>query len=317
MSRIRSVHPGFFKDERLVPCSAFARLLFIGLGVEADDKGIFEWKPITLKMAVFPGDNVDVAALLDELVAADAVMQFEHNDRTYGAIRNFRKYQKPKTPNDVYPMPDYVAEYVAIPQKAETNGGDGPSFPQNVENRFQMEDGGGRMEDEDTTEPPVLVAEAQEARDLFDDVWGVFPQNPTSIRAEARKRFDSLKAKDQTNLHAAAQRYARWFGEDCANRKRTIDAGVRYVPHLATWIETEAWKQADALPIKAESQQPVVPVTKLDRERDRDLWLACERVMGKKAPTSNNEWWFKDALIADARHQLESLTLVKDGESQH
>ena len=32
MSRIRSVHPGFFKDERLVSTSMAARMLFIGLG---------------------------------------------------------------------------------------------------------------------------------------------------------------------------------------------------------------------------------------------------------------------------------------------
>lgn len=309
MSRIRSVHPGFFKDERLVPCSAFARLLFIGLGVESDDKGIFEWKPVTLKMTVFPGDNVDVAALLEELIAADAIMQFEHNDRAYGAIRNFRKYQKPKTPNSVHPMPDYVADYVAFPKSGENTDSDRRAFPRNGEKSPQMEDGGGRVEDEDTSSPPVLVAEAQGARDLFDDVWDVFPQNPTSIRGEARKRFDALPAKDQVKAHEAAQRYARWFAEDCINRKRTVDAGLRYVPHLATWIETGAWRQADALPIKAESQQPVIPVTKLDRERDRDLWLACEKVMGKKAPTSNNEWWFKDAVIAEARQQA--------GESVH
>jgi hypothetical protein len=50
MSRIRSLHPGFFTDERLVTTSLEARLLFLGLGIEADDKGIFEWKPVTLKM---------------------------------------------------------------------------------------------------------------------------------------------------------------------------------------------------------------------------------------------------------------------------
>src|SRR5690606_34184708 len=106
MSRIRSVHPGFFTDENLVPCSAFARLLYIGLGVEADDKGIFECKLLQLKMKVFPGDNVDVVALLAELVEAGNVRQFEVAGKAYGAIRNFRKYQKPKTPNDVHPMPD-------------------------------------------------------------------------------------------------------------------------------------------------------------------------------------------------------------------
>src|SRR5690349_11963152 len=109
MSRIRSVHPGFFRDEDLVACSAFARLLYIGLGIEADDKGIFEWKPVQLKMTLFPADAVDVAQLLAELVAAGNVKRFEVGGRAFGAIRNFRKYQRPKTPNNVHPMPDDIA----------------------------------------------------------------------------------------------------------------------------------------------------------------------------------------------------------------
>jgi hypothetical protein len=144
MSRIRSVHPGFFKDERLVPCSPFARLLFIGLGVEADDKGIFEWKPVTLKMSIFPGDNVDVAALLAELVEADSIRRFEVAGRAYGAIRNFRKFQKPKTPNSVHPMPNDIAEYVAFPRNGEMHADEPEPIPPKGENARQMEDGGGK-----------------------------------------------------------------------------------------------------------------------------------------------------------------------------
>lgn len=147
MSRIRSVHPGFFRDDRLVPCSAFARLLFIGLGVEADDKGIFEWKPVTIKMSVFPGDNVDVGELLAELVDADAIRQFEAGGKHYGAIRNFRKYQKPKTPNDVHPMADGVAEYVSLPPKGENDPVEQKAFPPKGEKSFQMEEGGGKKEE--------------------------------------------------------------------------------------------------------------------------------------------------------------------------
>lgn len=156
MSRIRSVHPGFFKDDRLVPLSAFARLLFIGIGIEADDKGTFEWKPVTIKMSVFPGDNVDVLALLAELECADAIRRYEVDGRKYGAIRNFRRYQKPKTPNDVWPAPDEIRNYVGLAPIISKLGHDEPpafpqpppveppSFPQKGENEIQMEDGGGK-----------------------------------------------------------------------------------------------------------------------------------------------------------------------------
>lgn len=145
MSRIRSVHPGFFKDDRLVPCSAFARLLVIGLGVEADDKGIFEWKPITIKMNVFPGDSLDIEVLLGELLAAEAIRCYEIDGRKYGAIRNFRKHQRPKTPNSIHPITPEIADYVCLPptisEKTEIQR---PPFPQKGEIAPQMEDGGGK-----------------------------------------------------------------------------------------------------------------------------------------------------------------------------
>ena len=148
MSRIRSIHPGFFTDEDLVSVSMAARLLFLGLGVEADDKGIFEWKPLTIKMRVFPGDSIDVAPLLDELAAAGAVRQYEIDGRKFGAIRNFRRFQKPKTPNDIYPATAEILVFVGL--VSETAGDEvgsfpqkGETFPQKAEKSRQMEDGGG------------------------------------------------------------------------------------------------------------------------------------------------------------------------------
>lgn len=146
MSRIRSIHPGFFTDENLVAVSLAARLLFIGAGIEADDKGIFEWKPLTLKMRVFPADNVDVAELLEELVAANAVKRYEMGGRTYGAIRNFRRFQKPKTPNDIHPAFPEILAYVGL--ISETEAGKVEAFPPKGEKSFQMEDGGGKREEQ-------------------------------------------------------------------------------------------------------------------------------------------------------------------------
>src|SRR3546814_8031811 len=114
MARIRSIHLGFFTDERLVSTSIAARVLFLGLGLEADDKGIFEWKPVTLKMRIFPADNVDVDDLLDELVRGKVILPYELEGRKYGAIRNFRKHQRPKTPNDVHPATPEILNYVGL-----------------------------------------------------------------------------------------------------------------------------------------------------------------------------------------------------------
>ncbi|WP_066268970.1 hypothetical protein [Blastomonas sp. CCH3-A3] len=104
MSRIRSVHPGLWTDEQFVSLSPMARLLFIGIWNECDDKGSFIWSPIQLKMRLFAADNVDVASLLSELVAVGVVIQYEISGKSYGAVRNFCKFQRPKKPNDVYPQ---------------------------------------------------------------------------------------------------------------------------------------------------------------------------------------------------------------------
>lgn len=150
MSRIRSVHPGFFTDEDLVSVSMAARLLFIGIGVEADDKGIFVWKPLTIKMRVFPADNVDVASLLCELVEAGLIKHYAVDGKSYGAIKNFRKYQRPKTPNDIHPATEDIISFVGLDQpNSEKKEVKEAPFPPEGEKSSQMEDEGGRKEKDD------------------------------------------------------------------------------------------------------------------------------------------------------------------------
>jgi hypothetical protein len=142
MSRIRSVHPGLFTDESFMSASAHARLLMIGLWVEAWDDGVFEWKSLTLKAKLFPVDNVDVGALLAELTALNVVRQFHAGGKTFGAIRNFRKFQRPKKPNSSKVLPadlePYVGELETTPELVPNHS------PTGGENPPQMEDGGGR-----------------------------------------------------------------------------------------------------------------------------------------------------------------------------
>jgi hypothetical protein len=145
MARIRSVHPGLFTDEAFVSCGALARLLLIGLWTEADDQGVFEWKPITLKMRILPVDNVDVDALLDELSVLNVVRSYEHDGRKYGAIRNFRKYQRPKKPNSVHFIPPEFRTYVGLSApSSEPEPVKETPVPKKSEIAPQMEDGGGR-----------------------------------------------------------------------------------------------------------------------------------------------------------------------------
>lgn len=148
MSRIRSIHPGLWTDVDFVGLSAFARLLFVGLWNECDDKGIFVWSPLQLKMRVLPADNVDAAALLDEIEAAGSVKKYEIGGKLYGAVRNFAKFQRPKKPNNIHPASPQIlafaghnSEPVAFEDEAVEN-----QLPTGGEIAPQMEDGGGKEE---------------------------------------------------------------------------------------------------------------------------------------------------------------------------
>jgi hypothetical protein len=114
MARIRSLHPGLFTDERYMALSFPARELIKGIWCESDDQGVFEWKPLTLKAKIMPVDAVDVVALLEELAAGEFVSDFVYDGRRYGAVRNFRRFQRPKKPNAIHFLPIEWRTYVGL-----------------------------------------------------------------------------------------------------------------------------------------------------------------------------------------------------------
>lgn len=134
MARIRSVHPGLFTDEAFVQLDAQAQILLIGLWTQADDNGVFEWKPRTLKMRLLPATRVDVEAVLAKLERGDFIRRIEVGGRGFGLVRNFGRYQKPKKPSYVHPLPpearDYVVSRAPISPPVENpDGGEGEFDP--------------------------------------------------------------------------------------------------------------------------------------------------------------------------------------------
>lgn len=154
MARIRSIHPGIWTDEAFMKLSAYARLLFVGLWTEAFDDGVFDWKPLTLKARIFPVDAVDVEALLDELVGVGVIARVDDHERKPGAIRNFQKFQRPKKPNGSGMLTKKWVVFVGGSVPVTNQSGTG------TEEVAQMEDGGGRGEEEESSEPIGSGAEA-------------------------------------------------------------------------------------------------------------------------------------------------------------
>ncbi|MFC4169572.1 hypothetical protein [Teichococcus aestuarii] len=183
MSRIRSLHPGFYTDEavmQLTQEAPLAILLLQGLWNEADDRGVFEVKPLTLKAKILPVVDADVPAFLVLLERLNCIRRFTAEGRAYGAVRNFCRYQRPKKPQYRHPLPEPLHAYVAFagspapgaealaeeepppsggveraPTRSTPEEDRFPSASPPVENRFptggekppQREDGGGRREE--------------------------------------------------------------------------------------------------------------------------------------------------------------------------
>ena len=82
--RIRTIKPDFFSSPQVVACSPWARLLFIGLWLVADDHGWAAFDPGRCRLELFPADTVDVLAMAAELTDVGLVQP--HLDPTTGKV---------------------------------------------------------------------------------------------------------------------------------------------------------------------------------------------------------------------------------------
>jgi hypothetical protein len=93
MARIRTIKPEFFTSEDIVSLSPLSRLLYIACWCESDREGRFEWRPGTLKLRYFPGDQCDIDALASELLQRGLVVVYEVDRREYAEIPSFERHQ--------------------------------------------------------------------------------------------------------------------------------------------------------------------------------------------------------------------------------
>ena len=95
MARARNIKPGFFKNADLVETSFETRLLFVGLWTLADREGRLQDRPKQIKMELFPADNVDVDACLNELTQFDFIRRYVADGKKVIQIVSFSKHQIP------------------------------------------------------------------------------------------------------------------------------------------------------------------------------------------------------------------------------
>jgi len=213
MARIRSIHPGVTTDEDLAECSRDARLCFIYLGMEADDAGLFEWKPVRLKMRLFPADDIDMDQMLAELVSANKVARFEINGKPYGAIRNFAKFQRPKSPKYIVDRTPAINDYIGLAEKISTKSGNEEPSPDPVPPDDGKVSAEGRKvgREEGNSEADASGGQAAEipivdpAKQLFDT--GVAFMRKKGV---AEKQARSVIGKLRSRLNGSSEE-ALWF----------------------------------------------------------------------------------------------------------
>lgn len=187
MARIRSLHPGQWTDDDFVSCSAFARLLALGLRNEADDNGIFEWNPTKLKMRILPADNADVPALLAELEGTRQVLKYSAMGKQYGMIRSFTRFQRPKKPTFQYPIPSEP-----LPNGYELSKAYSSTSSEPVPNQYGNRDADGEKEEEKKTiSSSSSVQGATRA-----------PDPPPAARAASPPEFPPMDDERVAALHA-------------------------------------------------------------------------------------------------------------------
>jgi hypothetical protein len=89
MARNRTISPDFWTWEAVIDCAPMTRLLFIGLWNFADDHGVQPLRPRTIRMQVFPGDEIGndtVRAMIDELASRKLVRIYEVEGIEYLAV---------------------------------------------------------------------------------------------------------------------------------------------------------------------------------------------------------------------------------------
>lgn len=245
MARIRSIHPGIYTDEAWASVSVAARWLGMGICTEADDNGTFEWKPLQLKMRVFPVDNVNVADLLDELEAAGVVMRFAAEGRALGSLKNFCRFQRPRKPKAWFPTTDQSRQFAAVgappaadddneppavPQKSELATPEAPPVPPKSAKRPQMEDGGGRREEKISDANASSVANG-DGESGFEDLWKAYPHvRGRSSKPKALVAYRALSGDQRVGLSEAAKRYA--------GGGTLPQSGA---PALSKWLDDELW----------------------------------------------------------------------------
>lgn len=107
--RIRSLKPGFFKNEQLADLTPWHRILFAGLWCYADKEGRLRDRPKRIKVDVFPYDDVSMDVLLWDLTRAGLIRRYLVGSQPLIDIPTWHAHQRPRLDEAESELPEYAS----------------------------------------------------------------------------------------------------------------------------------------------------------------------------------------------------------------
>ena len=110
MARIRTVKPELAKHEGLFELEQATgypiRFVWAMLPSVCCREGRFKWRPRMIKSDILPYDDIDFALVLDALLGAGFIRQYERGGELYGYIPTFLTHQRPNKREAASTIPD-------------------------------------------------------------------------------------------------------------------------------------------------------------------------------------------------------------------
>ncbi len=247
MARIRTIKPEFWTDERVGECSVSARLLFVATWNFADDHGGLDRSAKQLKAQAFPYDNIDCEPLVQELLQAGLLVEYESGGKKYLHIRGFRAHQKvekPAKPRVPLYEPSLNTPRVLLESSPSSSGNSPVSS-----GLFSGRESKGREGTSLRERPPDSQSDREpESRAEFERLRSAYPQGIYArcdwliAEREARRRIDEGHTWDE--LIAGAKRYA-------AQCEAKGNIGTQFVESPKKFFTLPECKFRDPFPLPA------------------------------------------------------------------
>lgn len=242
MARIRTIKPDFWTDGAMVKLSPYARLLYIGMwNFTMCDHGHVADDAFKLKLQILPMDDVDIDALLAEIMDAGRVVRVtDPEGRKYLLIRRFEDHQKID--------PRWKTRCPACAQVDSLKPAETPvSFrePQRYSPELPLGRDGKGWEGKNTSPAPASPTPKSATAAEFDQWYANYPKKEG--KDAARKAF--AKARKAASLEELIDGLDRY-------RKATQSSERRFIANPATWLNAGRWQDDYT---DAPGQQTAVP----------------------------------------------------------